>query len=73
MIQIRHVPEATHKRLRIKALQEGLTLSDYLLREVTRIANWPTVDEIRQTLAHLPAPSLNTDLAAVIREERPRR
>ena len=34
MIQLRHVPDELHRKLKARAALEGLTLSDFLLREV---------------------------------------
>ncbi|MCI0586494.1 MAG: hypothetical protein L0323_06605 [Planctomycetes bacterium] len=51
MLQIRHVPEDLHRKLKARAALEGLTLSDYLLREVRRAAERPTVEELRARIA----------------------
>lgn len=51
MIQLRHVPDDLHRTLKARAALEGLTLSDYLLREVRRIAERPTDEELRRRLA----------------------
>jgi antitoxin FitA len=50
MIQLRHVPEALHRRLKARAAMSGLPLSDYLIREVRKIAEQPTPDEMRERL-----------------------
>ena len=42
MIQIRHVPDDLHSRLKARAAQAGMSLSDYLLNEVRKIAEQPT-------------------------------
>ena len=39
MIQIRHVPEDVHRRLKEQAANAGMSLSDYLLRELVREAD----------------------------------
>ena len=39
MIQLRGVPDALHRQLKARAAMSGLSLSDYLLREV-RNDNW---------------------------------
>jgi hypothetical protein len=54
MIQIRHVPEPLHRKLKARAALEGLALSDYLLREVRRVAERPTLDEIKERCAAGP-------------------
>lgn len=45
MIQIRNVPDEVHRKLKVKAAKEGLSLSDLLLREATRVADTPTIQE----------------------------
>ena len=50
MIQLRHVPEALHRQLKARAAMAGLPLSDYLIREVRKIAEQPTVEEMRERL-----------------------
>ncbi len=50
MIQLRHVPDALHRRLKARAATAGMTLSDYLIREVQKIAEQPTVEEMRERL-----------------------
>ena len=45
MFQIRHVPEDVHARLKARAAAAGMSLSDYLLRELTFLATRPTWDE----------------------------
>ena len=53
MIQIRNVPEALHRKLKSRAALAGMSLSDYLLAELSRMAEWPTTEELRQRLAQL--------------------
>ena len=50
MIQIRNVPERTHRTLKSRAAQAGMTLSDYLLAELEDAAKRPTAEEMRQRL-----------------------
>ena len=52
MIQIRNVPDDLHRRLKVRAAQEGMTLSDYLLSEVEQIAEKPTLRELMAKLSH---------------------
>lgn len=51
MIQIRRVPEALQRNLKARAPLDGLSFSDYLLREIRRVAEAPTSDEIKRRLA----------------------
>jgi plasmid stability protein len=45
MIQIRNVPDALHRELKVRAAQTGMTLSDYLLAELQALAVRPTMRE----------------------------
>ena len=72
MIQIRNVPPQVHKQLKAKAALEGLSLSEYLLRAITLVAERPTN---AQVLARLRAfgDALVPSAATMVREERDRR
>ena len=72
MIQIRHVPDALHRKLKARAAREGMSLSAYLLAEVERLAELPTVAEWRERLARLPPVTPPVPPAQVIREMRDR-
>ncbi len=52
MIQIRNVSDDLHRKLKVRAAQEGMTLSDYLLSEVEQIAEKPTLRELMERLSH---------------------
>jgi antitoxin FitA len=73
MIQLRHVPDSLHRQLKTRATIEGMSLSDYLVREVRKIAERPTLDEIKARLAAMGPSRLKTSPTAIIREERDRR
>jgi antitoxin FitA len=73
MIQIRNVPDALHRQLKSRAALAGMTLSDYLLREIRRVAERPTVDELRARLERRPETTLSVDPAQAVRAERDRR
>jgi plasmid stability protein len=70
MIQIRHVPDATHRKLKARAAMEGLSLSDYLLREVVHLAELPTIGELMERISRRAPVTLRTSTAQIIREER---
>ena len=44
MVQIRNVPAEFHRRLKARAALEGLSMSDYILREVGKSLDVPTRD-----------------------------
>jgi antitoxin FitA len=51
MVQIRNVPSDLHRELKSRAALEGMSLSDYLLRELRHALDRPTLDEMRKRLA----------------------
>ena len=70
MIQVRNVPDAVHRKIKARAAQSGMTLSDYLLAEIERLAALPTRDEMLARLHARPRVKLKTPAADVIRNER---
>ena len=70
MIQIRNVPDTVHRRLKSRAALEGMSLSEYLLAEVRRAAERPSLSEIRQRLAQRSPVELGVSPTQALREER---
>lgn len=73
MIQLRNVPDPIHRRLKAKAAMEGMSLSEFLVREARKIAERPTLEEMRKRLEGRPVRILKRSPADIIREERDRR
>ena len=72
MIQIRNVPDKLHREIKARAALAGMSLSDYLLREIEAIAARPTVADLKRRLAAYPTVDLQTAPVYAIREERDR-
>jgi plasmid stability protein len=70
MIQIRNVPDALHRTLKARAAEAGMSLSDYLLAEVRRVAERPTVAQMRARLAQLTPIETEESAADAVRAER---
>ena len=71
MVQIRNVPDALHRKLKVKAANLGQTLSDYyLVAELERLTARPTREEMLARIHGRKRVTLKTAAAAVIREER---
>jgi plasmid stability protein len=70
MVQIRHVPDDIHRRLKVRATQSGMTLSEFLLREVSAIAHRPTLDEVVDRIRRRRRLAQSVDSAALVRAER---
>ena len=76
MIQIRHVPEDVHRKLKERAKREGMSLSDYLLQEVTLLSTQLSWEELFEEIDR-DGPALTEDVDTVEeirrgREERDR-
>lgn len=69
-IQIRNVPPDLHRKLKARAAEQGMTLSDYLLDEVGRLAALPTPEEIEERLRRLPRPKLSEPPSVTLRRIR---
>jgi plasmid stability protein len=72
VIQIRNVPDALHRRLKARAALAGMSLSDYLLREISEVAERPTPEELRERLARRSGVTLSVAPADAVRAERDR-
>jgi plasmid stability protein len=70
MIQIRHVPDDLHRKLKARAALEGLSLSDYLIREIRGIAERPTVTELQARILRRAPVTTREAPAKAIRAER---
>jgi plasmid stability protein len=70
MIQLRNVPADLHRRLKARAALAGMSLSDYLLAEVRRVAEQPTIEELWERIKRRGAVELTVNPADLIREER---
>lgn len=69
-VQIRNVPDDLHRRLRMRAAEEGTSLSDYLLHELARIADKPTLTEVYRRARARGGGVPVEQIVAVIREDR---
>ncbi len=70
MIQIRDVPEGVHSTLKARAAREGMSLSDFIKRELERTVERPTMREwLERARLTKPIPTKRR-AAQVIRELR---
>ena len=70
MIQIRNVPNELHRRLKARAALAGMTLSDFLLKEIRSAAERPTLDELRARLERRAMVTPSVPPAQAVRAER---
>jgi plasmid stability protein len=71
-LQIRNVPDDLHRRLKVRAALSGMSLSEYLLREIKAAAMRPTPEEFRQRLERRASVKPGTSPAKAVRAERDR-
>jgi antitoxin FitA len=69
-IQIRNVPPELHRKLKVRAAEEGLTLSEYMLRQAQRTAEVPTLEDAVRRIRSRKLARLKTPPADLIREDR---
>ena len=70
MIQVRNVPEAIHRRLKVRAAEEGLSVSEYLTQEIRRLLERPSRRELLERLATITREPLSPSPADFLRQER---
>lgn len=70
MVQIRNVPGELHRRLKVRAATEGMSMSDFVLREIRKSRDRPTRQEVLERLQAQPVRKLRRNAADVIRSER---
>ncbi len=73
MIQLRHVPDALHRQLKARAALSGMPLSDFLIREVRKIAQYPSPEEMRERLLQREPYRGKTSPTEIVRAERDNR
>ena len=70
MIQIRNVPEDLHRTLKSRAALSGMSLSDYLLAELRRVAERPSRAELVARLKSRESVELKSSIPDLVAKER---
>jgi hypothetical protein len=73
IIQVRDVPDDVHQRLKVKAAQQGVTLSELVRRQLAEFAGQLTIDEIYERIkarGPVDLPESSAELVRRGREER---
>ncbi len=73
MIQIRNVPDDIHRTLKSRAALAGMSLSEYLLKQLDLLVQQPTMSEYRAQLRRHRGPLLDVSIVDDLREEREKR
>lgn len=70
MIQVRDVPDEVHRTLKARAAREGMSLSDFIKRELEHAAARPSMREWLDATRRLPPVRSKRSAAEIIRELR---
>jgi plasmid stability protein len=71
-IQIRNVPDTVHATLRARAAGAGVSLSDYALAELQRVAQRPPVSDVLQRASSRAGGAGTAEIVAAVRAGRDR-
>lgn len=71
-IQIRNVPDDIHATLRSRAAGVGVSLSDYALAELERVAERPAVSDVLRHARARSGGASTADIVAAVRAGRDR-
>lgn len=70
MIQIRNVPGEVHRKVKARAALEGLSMSEFALRELQKAIARPSREDLLRRIGAEPRVDLDPQPAEVIRAER---
>jgi hypothetical protein len=73
IIQVKNVPPAMHSELRRRAVQEGLTIRDYVLKLIERDQRLPSKTDWLDRVAELEPVNVSHSAAETVREAREER
>jgi len=70
MFQLKNLPDELHTRLKVRAAQAGMSMSDYVIAELRRALEAPTREEFLARLRSQPRVDLAKGAAVAVRAER---
>jgi plasmid stability protein len=70
MIQIRNVPDQLHRKLKMRAAEQGVSLSDYILIELRRYADRITPQELAERARNIVRDNFAPSTADILHAER---
>jgi antitoxin FitA len=73
VIQVRDIPDDVHRRLKVRAAEEGRSLSDLVREELIELSSRPTLAEMVERLRHLPPIDVGESSADAVRAARAER
>lgn len=73
IIQVKNVPPAVHSEVRRRAVQEGMTIRDYVLKLIERDQRLPSRRDWLERVAELEPVAVSQTAAEMVREGREER
>lgn len=73
MIQVRNVPDQLHRKLKVRAAEQGVTLSDYILVELRRLSERISPRELAERARVIVRDDFAPSAAEILRAERDQR
>jgi plasmid stability protein len=70
MVQVRNVPDEVHRKLKARAALAGMSLSEYLLREIERSLDHPSREDLLSRLRSRQSVEPGESVAAAVLAER---
>ncbi|HEY2740299.1 MAG TPA: hypothetical protein VGK45_17950 [Thermoanaerobaculia bacterium] len=70
MVQVRNVPDEIHRKLKARAALMGMSISEYLLREIERSLERPTREELLIRLRSRQSVDPGEPIASAVAAER---
>ncbi len=71
-LQVRDLPDDVHARLRSRAAAAGISLSEYVLRELVEVARRPEVSDVLRRADERSGGASVQDMVAAVRQGRDR-
>jgi antitoxin FitA len=69
-VQIRNVPDAKHRKLKARAAERGMTITDYVKQLVDRDLERPTMAELIKRAKSFTQVDIGTSAVDYVREDR---
>jgi len=73
MIQVRNVPDQLHRKLKVRAAEQGVSLSDYVLFELRRLSERISPQELAERARHIVREDFSPSPADLLHAERAER
>lgn len=70
VIQVRDIPDDVHRRLKLRASEEGQSLSDLIRTELSEIADRPTLSKMLERIRSRDPVSIDESAANAVRSGR---